>query len=1192
MSTITTSDGQSIQGFNPPENNPMLAAFLDRIAAECESSVSAFQTRFWCLSPPTHDPTFSPDLPTFFTSFDSSSFNSLYTLWLLTPIPSIAQLATLRQSREAAISAGNLSVRLHQPPGFPGDALVPIWMLECWNRLHTLLTYSKAWTNAKDWLQQMARQGRYRTVAEQCLARVGSLPLHSPVPNSPHLSTSRLPTLLGHAWLSDEEMNAGGHSINTDPSCPLGTRVLDTHFIGSLALHRQRSPIWSPSRPRLLDIMVADGRIKDLYIVIHKDSHWRCMRINIAARQYQYTDSMSPSTLRAPSECVDLLNWWLSAVLSTPIGLTPAPHLFTANQQVDSHSCGIAVLTNMAHMVLGDQFGPWTQESASLFRMRWFLRLTDESLLQVEDSFDAVPLFDCDPDDEVYTEPDATTHIMPPDSPFSLAYPSSPLTFSTSLPDCPSSPTSSLAESDISNYGTHADDSEWDFVTTPGTFTKPSPGPQLVQTRLPFLPVSRAEKETQDRERYAKFQEQCRIEREREALEQTKARLAKTTYERERKRVQRTLRRAMQIETGLRSSDGRLKKKLSHPRQKVLPGPSSSPPPHRLSIATVSRPHRAYKDRGRKLQLGHDDDSAQTQVSNSPARINWSHPLLWGPINNAVVAEGFPWSPIAIVRRLQRQDPVAYADLAPQRISDWRDPNYKEEFRWKESRLQAAAHGYSATVPVSKGSVLSSHPRLSAIIQSHLRNLRAAGVALQLRGIRGFMVGLIQHEAPEMFTQPTQCGKPFKLSDSSVRRFLHEELGWSLRRATRPAQKTPSNVGAVLLRAFLRLACLVRDEDIPPCCIVNADQTQVVYLTGSGSSWSKTGERQVSIIGADEKRAFTLMVGVSLSGKVLPLQAIYAGKTTRSVPDSSSPGFERAHDLGFDFVPSLKGTYWSTLATMQSYVTDHLAPYFLEQIRIHNLPPEQRCAFQIDCWSLHRSALFREWMKQNYPWISLQYVPGGCTGLVQACDVGIQRILKLAIRDACHQDIVDETFELLQSGTPASEIVNDTTLKTLRNRSVRWILEGYDAVNDEELVKKAFRLCAVPGTDFNLSYESLTSRAARAAILELRTSDPTFYAEITSGAIGMVSDEEGQLEDDAANAAVDTEEELPEVTATELRASVLNSSSSSDLIPPCSGDLDCSSGGLDEERMPQSSEPLTPTNAPIRPRRSARLSRR
>lgn len=333
-------------------------------------------------------------------------------------------------------------------------------------------------------------------------------------------------------------------------------------------------------------------------------------------------------------------------------------------------------------------------------------------------------------------------------------------------------------------------------------------------------------------------------------------------------------------------------------------------------------------------------------------------------------------------------------------------------------------------------------------------SLRAAGIALNLGTIRGYMVGLIQHEAPEVFARKNKLGHSYQLTNCSVRRFLHNYLGWSIRQATRAAQKLPSNVNDVLYRAFLRMACLIRDENIPSCCILNADQTQVVYSAGSGSSWNETGQRQVSILGADEKRAFTRVVGASMSGSILPPQAIYAGKTTRSVPDISSAGFARAQSLGIRFLPSMSSNYWSTLATMQSYISDHAVPFLLDQIRIHNPPVTQRCIIQIDCWSVHRSAEFRAWMSLHYPWIILQYVPGGCTGLFQACDVGLQRILKLAIRHACHQDIVQETLRSLESGIAPSEIINDSSIKTLRDRSVRWILDGYDAVNNTALVQQ------------------------------------------------------------------------------------------------------------------------------------------
>ncbi|KAG8786824.1 hypothetical protein FRC12_016212 [Ceratobasidium sp. 428] len=298
-----------------------------------------------------------------------------------------------------------------------------------------------------------------------------------------------------------------------------------------------------------------------------------------------------------------------------------------------------------------------------------------------------------------------------------------------------------------------------------------------------------------------------------------------------------------------------------------------------------------------------------------------------------------------------------------------------------------------------------------------------------------------------------------------------------------------------------------------------------------------------------------------MSGSAIPPQVIYAGKTARCTPDASSAGFACAQESGIRFVPSGTTSYWSSLETMQLYVTDHLVPYFLDQIRINNLPANQRCVFQIDCWSVHWSAKFRNWMAANYPWIVLQYVPGGCTGLFQACDVGIQRLLKLAIRQACHEDMVQETLDLLEAGADPSEIANDTTLKTLRNRSVHWVLEGYNSINNSDLVKKAFELCSVPGTDFNLSYESLTSREARSAILELRSTDPTFYAEITSGAPVTISEAQAQLEDLATEASTSDGDDPAVLTVPNLRAALLNATSASDIPPVATSDDSDDEGG-------------------------------
>jgi hypothetical protein len=87
------------------------------------------------------------------------------------------------------------------------------------------------------------------------------------------------------------------------------------------------------------------------------------------------------------------------------------------------------------------------------------------------------------------------------------------------------------------------------------------------------------------------------------------------------------------------------------------------------------------------------------------------------------------------------------------------------------------------------------------------------------------------------------------------------------------------------------------------------------------------------------------------------------------------------------------------------------------------------------------------------------FVPGGCTGLFQACNIGLQRVFKAAIQSASHIDIVEETVNALKTGIPPERVRNDQTIGTLRNRSVNWLLKGFKAINKPELVKKVRNTC-------------------------------------------------------------------------------------------------------------------------------------
>lgn len=293
-----------------------------------------------------------------------------------------------------------------------------------------------------------------------------------------------------------------------------------------------------------------------------------------------------------------------------------------------------------------------------------------------------------------------------------------------------------------------------------------------------------------------------------------------------------------------------------------------------------------------------------------------------------------------------------------------------------------------------------------------------------------------------------------------MRKYLRT-LGWSERCSTRAAQKLPPNYQQILSDSFLRQASIIRDHGIPAALRVNTDQTQTLYQMGGKRTWNKKGEKQIATLGMDEKRAFTLVPSISASGELLPMQTIFHGQTNASCPNAGAHCYTEAQGLGFKFEPSRSHTYWSTQATMKSLVNEIIAPYFDAKKEELTLPTSQCALWMIDCWSVHKSEEFRSWMKDAHSNIIISFVPGNLTGLAQPLDVGIQRVLKQSMKQSTHKDIVNETMAHLDSGKPLGAFKLDTTLGTLYDRCVSWILGAYHDINIKELILKVILLTSL-----------------------------------------------------------------------------------------------------------------------------------
>jgi hypothetical protein len=121
-------------------------------------------------------------------------------------------------------------------------------------------------------------------------------------------------------------------------------------------------------------------------------------------------------------------------------------------------------------------------------------------------------------------------------------------------------------------------------------------------------------------------------------------------------------------------------------------------------------------------------------------------------------------------------------------------------------------------------------------------------------------------------------------------------------------------------------------------------------------------------------------------------------------------------------------------------------------------------------------------------------VPGSLTGIFQVCNVGIQRVLKLALHHFQLEDVGDETTSYLDAGSDPLKLKLETKIGVLRNQSIGWFTKTYHEINKPKLIMHAWEHCKAG--PFDLSFASLTSLDAFCAYSQLRETDPKLWAEL------------------------------------------------------------------------------------------------
>jgi DDE superfamily endonuclease len=217
--------------------------------------------------------------------------------------------------------------------------------------------------------------------------------------------------------------------------------------------------------------------------------------------------------------------------------------------------------------------------------------------------------------------------------------------------------------------------------------------------------------------------------------------------------------------------------------------------------------------------------------------------------------------------------------------------------------------------------------------------------------------------------------------------------------------------------------------------IINMDQTPVFFSMTPKTTLDEHGTRSVNVrASTGSTMRITVTVGVTAAGSTLPLMIVYKGK----------PNGRIVHDFtdatkGYPAVCSYvcqDSAWMDERRVMLEWVDDVLKPY-----HVATAPPDVVPLLFLDSYKCHLMSSVVS--KIQDLGIKVQHIPGGCTGLTQPVDMGINKPLKNRIRNKWEDYMLTEG------------LLHNRTKPPTCQRLAAWCIDSMHEM-DEEIVRNAW----------------------------------------------------------------------------------------------------------------------------------------
>ena len=259
-----------------------------------------------------------------------------------------------------------------------------------------------------------------------------------------------------------------------------------------------------------------------------------------------------------------------------------------------------------------------------------------------------------------------------------------------------------------------------------------------------------------------------------------------------------------------------------------------------------------------------------------------------------------------------------------------------------------------------------------------------------------------------------------------------------------------------------KILALIKWHGLPKDLVLNFDQTPLSHIIVGYNTLDFEGTKSVPLKGKGKGKQITGTFTVSASGRFLPIQLIYAGKTDCCHPQ----GIEFPHGFQVSHSPN----HWSNEGLAIQHVKLIVIPYADKMKEELGLPNDQKSLLIFDVFKGQTTKRYADFLIENG--LVHVHVPPNLTHKFQPLDINFNGVAKSFLKDRFQKWYREEIQKQTNDGKGVYKVDIDTRLSKMKSIHARWIISLYDKLrNSQQLIENGFRTASItealdPQSDF------------------------------------------------------------------------------------------------------------------------------